>query len=78
MCGICSIVNCIKRNLCGCGCRRSSGCARNNGCGYARNNGCGYREEPCMNVICANQETQNFTPCRDNDNCRCHRCSKCD
>lgn len=82
MCGICNVVNCIRRNLCG--------CRRNNGCGYSRNNGCGrrsnscydndycYREEPCMNVVCANRQNRNFTPCCDDDNCRCNRHSDCD
>lgn len=72
MCGICNIVNCIRRNLCSCGCRR------NNGCGCARNTDRNYREEPCMNVICANRENRSFTPCCDNDSCRCNHHRNCD
>ncbi len=81
MCGICNIVNCIRRNLCGCRRNNSCGYSRNNGCGYNRSNSCynnDYREEPCMNVVCANRQNRNFTPCCDDDNCRCNRHSDCD
>ena len=84
MCGICNVVNCIRRNLFGCGSRRSNGCgySRNNGCGCDRNAYCdnnnSYREEPCMNVVCANRQNRNFTPCCDDANCRCNRSRDCD
>ena len=78
MCGICNVVNCIRKSICGCGCSRNSrnsnynynGCDR---CSYSYNNSCdSRRREPRMNITCANQSDCCFEPCCDND-CRCKR-----
>ncbi len=82
MCGICRTVNCIRRRLfgnCGCGNRysNSSDYGYNNcdNCGYDYNNcGCNSRySEPRMNVVCANQRNDGFTPCCDDNDCHCHK-----
>ncbi|MBQ3118688.1 MAG: hypothetical protein IJC10_02870 [Clostridia bacterium] len=80
MCGICRTVNCIRRRLCGCGCNRNNGrysydyngC---NECGYNYDRcGCNSRyTEPRMNVVCANQRDDGFTPCCDDNDCNCHK-----
>lgn len=78
MCGICNVVNCIKRSLCGCG--RNRGCGSNN---YYRYNGCsndcdyGYnscgRQEPRTRITCANRSENCYTPCREDNDCSCHK-----
>ena len=78
MCGICRTVNCIRRRLfgCGCGCSGEESCDHgcDNDCRYERHNGFNSRyAEPDTNIICANQRSSGFTPCCDDDDCRCHK-----
>ncbi len=75
MCGICRTVNCIRRKIFGscCGYTRSD-CYGYNGCDNdCYNNGCSRYSEPRMNVICANQRDNGFTPCCDNKDIKCHK-----
>ena len=75
MCGICNVVNCIRRNICGgCGTRRytdSCGCRANRNVDDC---GCNSRyAEPRTNVVCANQQNDCYKPCCGNDDCNCRR-----
>jgi len=84
MCGICNVVNCVRRAFCGnrTGYGRYNRCENtysyrgcDDDCGYTynRNNGCGCSRysEPRTRITCANQRDNGFTPCCDESNC-CH------